>query len=232
MKPAIFFAAVSTIVASPALASGHGGGGEGHGVMVQAKDCVILLGGPGDGTCTQTHNQAGLLNPYVDQVTPWQGYQSDHEWVFAGNEWFSTPGTSTATISYYVHAEKTKGIRHFMHWNEDASGVGRFNLWYGTSPGDLADLVLSGIFPPNNPINELYNGQKFKFDFKRPNTGWWTLEMFDCPQGAGDYPACGLGEVAFGGPAVPEPGTWAMMIAGFGLVGWAARNRRRDLAQA
>jgi hypothetical protein len=27
-------------------------------------------------------------------------------------------------------------------------------------------------------------------------------------------------------PIVPEPGTWAMMIAGFGLVGFAARRRR------
>jgi hypothetical protein len=27
-------------------------------------------------------------------------------------------------------------------------------------------------------------------------------------------------------PAVPEPGTWAMMIAGFGLTGWTFRRRR------
>lgn len=31
---------------------------------------------------------------------------------------------------------------------------------------------------------------------------------------------------------VPEPGTWAMMITGFGLVGLAARQRRRRFAQA
>lgn len=32
-----------------------------------------------------------------------------------------------------------------------------------------------------------------------------------------------------GGPVIPEPGTWAMMIAGFGLVGLAARRRRTSL---
>jgi hypothetical protein len=31
-----------------------------------------------------------------------------------------------------------------------------------------------------------------------------------------------------GGGVVPEPGTWAMLIAGFGLVGAAARRRRRQ----
>jgi hypothetical protein len=32
--------------------------------------------------------------------------------------------------------------------------------------------------------------------------------------------------------AVPEPGTWAMLIAGFGLVGMAARRRRNEVAHA
>lgn len=33
-----------------------------------------------------------------------------------------------------------------------------------------------------------------------------------------------------GGDAIPEPGTWVMMIAGFGLVGMAVRRRRAALA--
>ncbi|MFQ3667210.1 MAG: PEPxxWA-CTERM sorting domain-containing protein [Sphingomonadaceae bacterium] len=32
----------------------------------------------------------------------------------------------------------------------------------------------------------------------------------------------GVGEVAF----VPEPGTWAMLVTGFGLIGWAVRRKR------
>lgn len=42
----------------------------------------------------------------------------------------------------------------------------------------------------------------------------------------------GLSEVRFAGTAVPEPATWALMIAGFGLAGAAARSRRATLAAA
>ncbi|MFN3370366.1 MAG: PEPxxWA-CTERM sorting domain-containing protein [Sphingomonadaceae bacterium] len=34
------------------------------------------------------------------------------------------------------------------------------------------------------------------------------------------------------GGVVPEPATWAMMIAGFGLVGFVARRRRTSIATA
>lgn len=34
------------------------------------------------------------------------------------------------------------------------------------------------------------------------------------------------------GALVPEPASWAMMIAGFGGVGWSIRSRRRTLAAA
>ncbi len=40
------------------------------------------------------------------------------------------------------------------------------------------------------------------------------------------YAPIGLSEVRFAGSPVPEPATWAMMIAGFGLVGGALRATR------
>ena len=43
------------------------------------------------------------------------------------------------------------------------------------------------------------------------NVGWSHITWFDT-----------------GGTAVPEPGTWAMMLMGFGAAGFAMRRRRRD----
>lgn len=201
-------------------------------VMVQAKECEIIEGGPGFGTCTETHNQVGLFTSYVDEVTPLHPYLDlppMHTFVFLGNEWFSNLDTDSATVSYFVKTSPNiLWIDHFVLWNEESSGIGVFNLWYGLKPGDKLDLVLDMVSPPDSPFAD-YGPTLWEFD-KRPTEGWWTLEMFKCPQpDPGTFPGCAVGEVAWGGN-VPEPGTWAMMIAGFGLVGWAARNRRQRLA--
>ena len=50
--------------------------------------------------------------------------------------------------------------------------------------------------------------------------------MDRCPQPiVGSFAACAIGEVAWNGPKVPEPATWAMMLAGFVLVGFAIRRK-------
>lgn len=41
----------------------------------------------------------------------------------------------------------------------------------------------------------------------------------------GYWPSLGVNSGAISVTAVPEPGTWALLIAGFGLVGWASRRR-------
>jgi hypothetical protein len=50
--------------------------------------------------------------------------------------------------------------------------------------------------------------------------------------GAGSSTATELGGGARLPPVVPEPSTWAMMLAGFAGLGWLAHLRRRKLAPA
>lgn len=205
-------------------------------VMVQAKDCASIEGGPGcpgSGTCAETHNKAGLWDQYVNAVTPPHPCLSMppmHTRWFPGWEWCSNEGTDRATVSRFVKTSPgSLWIDHFLLWNEESSGIGVFNLWYGRTPGDKLDLVRARVSPSDNPVAD-YGPTLREFD-TRPTEGWWRLEMFKCPQpDPGSREACAIGEVARGGPRVPEPRTSATMIAGFGLVGWASRNRRQRLA--
>ena len=38
------------------------------------------------------------------------------------------------------------------------------------------------------------------------------------------------GQLSYGGGAIPEPTTWALLIGGFGLAGTALRRQRRRVA--
>ena len=96
------------------------------------------------------------------------------------------------------------------------------------------------------------------FDFTTPNNNInnyaiiypYTGNVYYCLQGSPCYDYSGPGEgmrlfggviqsqaysgnqiiASVAGGAVPEPGAWALMLAGFGLAGSALRARRRTLA--
>jgi hypothetical protein len=57
--------------------------------------------------------------------------------------------------------------------------------------------------------------------------GSWSYRIgFYTPSGDAQGPI--LDNVSFNVAPVPEPHEWAMMLAGLGIVGWAARRARRD----
>jgi hypothetical protein len=114
------------------------------------------------------------------------------------------------------------------------------------------DLVCG---PPKFRFDLTFSGQAadvVEFAFTNPDTGsggsnfyYFAAGVFgtSVPVGtAATFSTFGFGEnqaatlTIFNGgnddgpPAVPEPASWAMLIAGFGLVGAAARRRRRLVA--
>jgi hypothetical protein len=60
-------------------------------------------------------------------------------------------------------------------------------------------------------------------NFNGPAWGTGELKLFYWDSNAGDN----SGQIAFNVSAVPEPATWAMMLAGFGLVGFSLRRKQR-----
>ena len=160
--------------------------------MVQPDGAVILAGGAGFGSIVNTYNQAGLSVGYVSGVTPTQPYLStaSHTNIFACCEWFSDAGTTAATVSY--HVTLPRGISYidsFELWNEESSGIGVFDLWWGTFAGDLSTLLLGGISPTDNPLGPPYFADVY--GIAKTYGGWYTLVASGCPQkDPGSFPAC------------------------------------------
>lgn len=94
-----------------------------------------------------------------------------------------------------------------------------YNTVGGTTGGEL---VITGNFGGSTSGNDF----TFAFDPSAPVTS--TLLTYTTP-------ATGIAtatlSISPASSAVPEPATWAMMIAGFGVVGYAMRRRKIRFAE-
>ncbi|UAJ12949.1 PEPxxWA-CTERM sorting domain-containing protein (plasmid) [Polymorphobacter megasporae] len=144
-----------------------------------------------------------------------------HSLAFAGNEWFSNYGSTTAQVTYDLGS--VKSINALALWNEETSGIGTLAL---TGSADGVTFNAIGTYMPID--NPLANYPAQVFSFAKTSVEFVRFGMSDCPQpNPGSYPSCAIGEVAFrtASGTVPEPAAWTLMIAGFGLVGAALRRR-------
>jgi F5/8 type C domain len=189
---------------------------------------VINSGGPGSGTLADTYNQNGLTTKFVSGVSDFDTYlapKPTHTNVFAGNEWFSEFGTSSATVTYDLGS--ALNIDRLALWNEDASGIGRFNLLASRDNVNFSSLAV-GLSPfANSSTTPFYAAQVFTF--ANTSARYVRFEASGCRSDV--YAACAIGEVAFSvnssATAVPEPFT----IVGT-LVGGTAALRMRKRIKA
>ena len=109
----------------------------------------------------------------------------------------------------------------------------------GIFNGDVMTLLAPGTFPALQPNDNLFRDSAPFIDFNGLgfSAGGHSYNLYS---DAGEYSGCSdtyYDEVGFctqsaslsvNSAAVPEVGTWALMIAGFGCVGFAARRSRKN----
>jgi hypothetical protein len=156
----------------------------------------------------------------------------------------SVSGPSTTdSINYtfgYSDSDTNSPFTETVTWINDLAGV------YGVTLSTTAavangptDVDISAAFINGtgilSPISLIAN--PFNIDVNE------NYAIFGLPLGAGTYTLTIQGtrgdsgsfggNVAFQANAVPEPATWALMLLGFGAIGWQLRRRRTlALAQA
>ncbi|HEU4968473.1 PEPxxWA-CTERM sorting domain-containing protein [Sphingomonas sp.] len=133
--------------------------------------------------------------------------------LFSGNQRGAPSDNFSLHFYFATPVSGTYGYRSGFFGNVD----------FGTFT-DVPELRLSFInIPPNFAATDV----TFFFDPANGGSATFALEDLD-----NDNVGIVIDNLALSVGAIPEPATWAMVIAGFGLAGMAVRRRRPALAIA
>ena len=196
------------------------------GPILSATSAQINSGGPGSGSINDTLNQNGLAIGYTSGVTDFDSYiasNPSHTSTYSGFEWFSNPGSNSASVTYNLGSLQT--IDALALWNEEAAGIGVLDLFTSTDGINFSVLSL-GLSPTDNsPYPAPYFADVFSFS--PISTQYIRFDMSACPQQPANYTSCAIGEVAFrqGQSNVPEPS--AITLLGLGLAGIGFSRKKK-----
>jgi hypothetical protein len=134
-------------------------------------------------------------------------------YVVAGDAWVYSTLTRIFNLTAGANIHGVVGFQAGDYWPYDDDAylsVNGTNIWT-SSVGAVGDYGNSGWVP---------------FSFTAPTAGAYSFELG--VRNAYDSGFSSGAVIDYG--AVPEPATWIMMIAGFGMVGFAARGRQTGIA--
>ena len=138
----------------------------------------------------------------------------------------TTVGAET-TIGFTEAGLANPTFTEWLTFTNDLAGVYALTLDTSSTGIDFTSAILTGPGGPYELVEEFDNGiaEFWNLSSLFLEAGTYTLTI------NGDNRSTGSlgGTVTIN--AVPEPGTWAMMLLGFGAAGFAMRRRRTALPQ-
>lgn len=177
-------------------------------------------------------NQSGLSSGYTSGLTNYATFVASTTISSSpdgGISGFTNANVLPQILTFSFGSTMTLDALAFFAVNNIGS-VTQFEL-YADSDGDFSNGT-GGLLGTFNPLGSVYSAQSFTF--APVATSFLQLRALNTVGGPGLIP--GIGELAFRSAAptgaVPEPSSWALMLIGFGAVGFAMRRRRADATRA
>lgn len=176
-----------------------------------------------------TINQSGLSSNFVSGVTDFDTYLAiipTHSLVAFQNEWFTPSGIHSAQVNYDLGG--IYNIDKLALWNEEASGIGAFNISVSSDNTNFS-LLSAGLMPFNNPLGFNYLAEVFLFG--SASARYVRFDITGCPQADSGFDGCAIGEVAFSAnqgevSSVPVPAALPLMASALGAFGLGRRRNK------
>jgi hypothetical protein len=178
---------------------------------------LTLASAPAAAAITDTiQAPSGFFVPSNAQVYDAPYYRgAGQDWQWQHNAIGSSFTSATLNISAW-DVDYASGERDEIFAMDGASWVSLGFLTGNDNAWEFGNAFVLG----NNFFDDIATGLKVRIDIDTTNAGWVvTLGKSSLALDGGVLPPPT--------PGVPEPTTWAMLIAGFGLVGAVARRRRQ-----
>jgi len=175
----------------------------------------------------RTIDQSGLTSNFVSGVTDFDTYFGTaplHDINFS-LEWFAPSGIFTQTIDYNLGGLYL--IDRAAVWNEESWGANTVDIF--TSIDNITYSSVGSFSLTNHPV-AFYSADILNVNDSMAQYVRFIVNGIPGDDGDGSpfNDSVSLGEVAFSVSAVPEPETYAMLLAGLGLLGFAARRRQQN----
>lgn len=137
------------------------------------------------------------------------------------NKWLGDDGDTMPTLLFDLGSVFSLTETSIWNYGGGCCGTDRnvdeLEIFFST---DNVSFNSMGVFALTNVTTDMFTPDTFAL------SGMARYVRFDVLSNQGDSRYTGLSEVQFDGvqAAVPEPGTWAMLILGFGLMGGLMRR--------
>lgn len=201
--------------------------GSASAAVILSPISAIVESGGAQADIENTFNQAGLSAGFLSTVENFDTYIAGNPTHSqdSANEWFSTQNATSASVLYNLG--DVFNLSAFALWNEDFAGIPSFNLSV-SADGVNYTSVLPGQTPTNNTFNQPYLADVF--GFAEIAAQFVRLEMLGCAGNTAGSGFCAVGEVAFRGTPIAEPGVLALTGVGLFALGLVLRRRNRVVA--
>jgi hypothetical protein len=138
-------------------------------------------------------------------------------------DWYLTPSRATDSVTFSSFGTPVAGAGGYF-WGSDGGGYTVFAPYITVTAIDSTGATLT--YTITDPVPSSFLG--FVSDARIVSLSVATGDQ----TGADGYPIWPtVNNLHLSGAAVPEPGTYAMLLAGLGMLGWTARRRPAPATQ-